>query len=89
MDSNPPLVRHDVTESATHTEMSLSNSKPQSQPNNDLEHEQGTVSRPQPVLEQEAILQSSASTVVASDIEHVAVTDDPRLWPRKRKVRLP
>lgn len=31
-------------------------------------------------------LQSSASTVVAFDIEHVAVEDDPRAWPRRIKV---
>lgn len=37
-----------------------------------------------PVLEEP--LQSSASTVVAFDIEHVAVHDDPRLWSRRAKV---
>ncbi|KAF8315658.1 vacuolar DHA amino acid exporter [Clavulina sp. PMI_390] len=31
-------------------------------------------------------LQSSASTVVALDIEHVAVADDPRQWSRNRKL---
>lgn len=40
----------------------------------------------EPINEQVHVLQSSASTVVALDIEHVAVADDPRSWTRKRKV---
>lgn len=41
----------------------------------------------QPVPEE--AIQSSASTVVAIDIEHVAVSNDPRKWPRSRKVSSP
>ena len=65
-----------------------SSCRPQSRPADGFECEQDTISRPKPALEHEEVLQSSTPTVVEFDIEHVAVTDDPRLWPRKRKVHL-
>ena len=88
MIENRPLAYRNVKGSATPTEITLSNSESQAKPNNDLEHEQATVSNPEPVLEQGNVLHLCASTIVAFDIEHVAVKDDPRLWPRTRKVRL-
>ena len=89
MNPTSSSMLHDVENDPFQAERTLSGSKLQSRPNSVLECKQNTAPPPQPGVEQEEILQSSASTVVALDIEHAAVTDDPRLWPRKRKVRLP